>query len=319
MQDTTLRTATRKRSGILVIRILLAFLGLVGLGAYWVTFHVLPYAIISPRRQETREIPEFARALRIDPFVVAVDPGIELRGSFVPALAGKSLGTVLILHGIGDGKKSQMGLARRLAEEQLNAVVYDARAHGESGGKYCSFGHFEKADVSRVLDAITRLHPAAGPFAGFATSYGGAVLLQALPQEPRLCCAVVESTFSNLRETVNEHLGQLLYFHPRWYSDMVLDAAGRIAHFDPDTIDPAESARRIQQPIRLLHGTADEDIPVRHGEVIFRNLASPAKQWVAVPGANHLNIWEQQGGKFSTESIEFLKAHLRSSAAGGSD
>ena len=42
-------------------------------------------------------------------------------------------------------------LAKVLHEHHFNVMIYDSRAHGESGGKYCTYGYYEKHDVQVAI------------------------------------------------------------------------------------------------------------------------------------------------------------------------
>ena len=81
-----------------------------------------------------------------------------------------------------------------------NAVAYDSRAHGASGGKYMSYGVREKDDVTAVLNRVEAQFKNAGPFGILGISYGGAVTTQALGQEPRLRCGVIIISFCRLED-----------------------------------------------------------------------------------------------------------------------
>ena len=47
-----------------------------------------------------------------------------------------------------------MKYARMFEHLGFNAVVYDHRRHGESEGKTTSYGHYEKLDLQKVVQAI---------------------------------------------------------------------------------------------------------------------------------------------------------------------
>ena len=53
-------------------------------------------------------------------------------------------GTIILLHGIRSSKNTFLDLSTFLAENGFNSVALDSRAHGESGGQFCSFGVNDK-------------------------------------------------------------------------------------------------------------------------------------------------------------------------------
>jgi alpha-beta hydrolase superfamily lysophospholipase len=199
------------------------------------------------------------------------------------------------------------GFAQYLTENGFNVVVYDARAHGESGGIYCTYGFIEQKDVSRAIDEIVKRYQNKGKFAVFGSSYGGAVALQAMANESRIACGVVESTFATLHDAVQDYATQMFVFFPEFLTSRVLKNAGEIARFNPELVQPEFVAREIHQPVRLVHGTDDKKISIKYGERIYRNLGSSHKEWVAVPGGDHLNLWKVDQGRYQKGSLEFLK------------
>ena len=51
---------------------------------------------------------------------------------------------VIICHGVTENKVNSIKYANVFIKLGFNAVVYDHRRHGESGGKTSSYGHYEK-------------------------------------------------------------------------------------------------------------------------------------------------------------------------------
>ena len=108
---------------------------------------------------------------------VEADSNLILRGYFIHALT-EPKATIILLHGISSNKENWLGYARLLADNGFNSVVYDQRAHGKSGGTFCTFGFYEKFDVSKIVD---NLHGRQGfvPVGIQGASLGGAVALVA--------------------------------------------------------------------------------------------------------------------------------------------
>ena len=242
----------------------------------------MPYIPISPFRKRVKTHPsEFG--LSFKPLRVRGARAVILRGYFIHALTVKARATIIVLHGIGSAKETYFGFARWLAEQGFNVVVYDQRAHGRSGGKYCTFGFYEKRDVSKVIDKVLKRYSQL-PIGIHGTSLGGAVAIQALAIEKRLAFGIIESTFNTLENVMEEYGRDLLKFRSRWLVRRILSRAAAIAKFEPFNIKPVESCRDIEQPMLMIHGDADEKIPIAFNLDNFNALKTSDKEFFIVKG-----------------------------------
>lgn len=62
--------------------------------------------------------------------------------------------TIILLHGIRGYKEHFSELAIRLNGKGYNTLALDLRAHGDSDGKYCTYGFYEKYDVQKAVDFL---------------------------------------------------------------------------------------------------------------------------------------------------------------------
>ncbi len=275
---------------------------------YWAIENVLPYSIIRPWKHSARQTPA-ELGLNAEQLTLDGHCGIKLNGWFVRA-AGDSIfpNTVIFCHGISGHGGHFIETARFLSERGWNSLLLDGRAHGESEGDFCTFGYFEEKDLASVVDIFEKSRPIESQKLGvWGASLGGAIALQALENDPRLDFGIVESTFPDLQTVVSDYQAQR-FFNIRlpWASRSALKKAGEIAHFQPDSVCPAEAARQIFQPILLAHGDADKRISVDYGRRIFQNLASKNKELVIVAGAGHLNLHDIGGADFEKKFMQFL-------------
>lgn len=291
------------------VRWLLLGLAFLLLLAGAIAYEALPYAIIVSGRLE-RTVKYHGRTpadlgLIGERFDVEVEPGLWLRGWLIRT-AGTTRGTVVLLHGHGSCKESTFPLAKLLSENGYQSLTYDSRGHGESGGRYCTFGYYEHGDCSRYLDEAERRFGPLGPLAIYGQSLGGAVALQTLAEDRRFRCGVVESTFATLREVVNSDARNLFGLSSPTIIGSALARAGEIAHFPALTLSPEESAEKIRCPVLIIHGTADERIPVGNGERIFHHLQTPGCAWYPVEGAGHGGVWRDGGATYEHRVLDFL-------------
>lgn len=192
---------------------------------------------------------------------------------------GAKRGTVVFLHGSGDNRGSSSSIADHFVPLGFEVVAYDGRAHGESEGSACTYGYYEKRDLSRVLDQI---EPAA-PVILLGTSLGAAVALQAAADDKRVSAVIAVATFSDLRTVASERAP---FFASQGNIDEAFHIAETTANFRVDEASPVAAAQRITVPTLLIHGHNDDETPPAHSQRVFAALREP-KRLIIVPNAGH--------------------------------
>src|SRR6185503_518862 len=94
--------------------------------------------------------------------------GIELKGWWVPAESPR--GTVVLVHGLNRSRIEMVKKVPFLHQAGRNALLFDLRHHGQSGGDVSSFGYFEKEDVHAAATFARARTP--GPVVLWGVSLG---------------------------------------------------------------------------------------------------------------------------------------------------
>jgi pimeloyl-ACP methyl ester carboxylesterase len=203
--------------------------------------------------------------------------GVSIKG-WRFAAAAEPRGTLVFLHGVADNRGSGIGIAERFTALGFEVIAYDSRAHGDSTGDACTYGYYEKRDLSRVLDAAR-----ARPIVVLGHSLGAAVALQTAADDDRISSVVAIETFSDLRTVARERAPFVLT------SGMIARAfaeAETRGAFKVDDVSPVAAAARIRVPVLLVHGAADRHTKADHSRRVFDALAGP-KRLIIVPNAGH--------------------------------
>ena len=226
-------------------------------------------------------------------------------------------GTVLLLHGVRMDKRSLAPMAAALAADGYRVVLVDLRGHGESSGRYLTYGGVEVRDISSVLDALRERGLTLGCTGVYGFSYGGAVALELSARDPRITAVVAVASFSSLREVMNDYrhkyLPAALNVIPSAWFQGAVDEAGRIAAFDPDRIAPLRAVGQSAAALLLIHGTADTQVPLRHSEALFGAAAGNARL-VTVAGAEHAAMPGDSTGVVRRETLAWFDQWLAGSA-----
>jgi hypothetical protein len=187
-----------------------------------------------------------------DVFITAVD-GSRLHGWWLPA-KGTSLGSVLHLHGNAANVSNHLPLVAWLPAAGFDVLMLDYRGFGRSQGRPTLDGVVD--DAAAAL-AYLRTRPGVDGrrLVVLGQSLGGATALRLLARDSDgVRLAVIEAAFASYRGIAR---------------------------------DAAAALKGMRVPLLIVHGTADEVIPFRHGEQLAA--AAPAgTQFVRVDGARHM-------------------------------
>lgn len=220
-------------------------------------------------------------------------PAATLVSWVAPSRTEPPKATILLLHGVRMDKRSLVPVGLALSDAGYRVALIDLRGHGESSGRYLTYGSVEARDISRVLDALESRKPFAGCFGVYGFSYGAAVAIGFAARDPRVTAVVAVSAFSSLREVMGDYEakylpGPLRLVPDAWFQGAI-DEGAKLAEFDPDHAAPVRVVERSGAPLLLVHGSADTQVPLRHSERLAKAAGSRA-ELVAIPGATHAEM-----------------------------
>lgn len=216
--------------------------------------------------------------------------GVPLKGWWVPAQGAK--GSVVLVHGLNRSRIEMVKKTPFLNRLGWNALLFDLRHHGESGGDATSLGIKEKQDVEAAV-ALARSQ-SAGPVVLWGVSLGGASATLAMADDPTVAGLVCDSSYRSLRDTVRHHLRLFRGF--RWWTRLVpswpvaeeaVYWMGRRGGFDPDQVDVVAAARKVHgRPALFVCNSEDRRMPK---EIAFelKDAAGPHAAVLVVPGTSH--------------------------------
>jgi fermentation-respiration switch protein FrsA (DUF1100 family) len=211
-----------------------------------------------------------------DVFFDAED-GSQLHGWWLPA-KGAALGSVLHLHGNAANVSNHLPLVAWLPPAGFNVLMLDYRGFGRSQGRPSLDGVV--ADAAAALGYL-RSRPGidAGRLIVLGQSLGGATALRLLARDSAgVRLAVIEAAFASYRGIARDAAIGSVVLAP------LLPLA--LPTLPPARDDPVTALASVPVPLLLVHGTADEVIPVAHGERL--HAVAPRAEFIRVDGARHM-------------------------------
>jgi pimeloyl-ACP methyl ester carboxylesterase len=231
-----------------------------------------------------------AAALRVE----VGPPSAELAAWVLdPPVGAPPRATVVVLHGVGDRKRSMLGWGRALAAGGLRAILVDHRGHGASTGTRLGYGALEAADCARLLDALEARRLRRGPVGVMGISYGGATAILWAARDPRVGAVVAVAPFAALDEIVPRYLARMApavaALVPRPLVATAIARGARLAGFDPREARPIDAVARRAVPLLLVHGRRDVHIPPSDSERLAA-AAGPSRAQLLLVDADHDTI-----------------------------
>lgn len=301
---------------MLLCLLVAAFLLLFILSVLFVILKLGPLIILQPHRitaedyrRCTNIISPADLQLPFRDLSVQTRDGATLVGWFIPAESAAE-GTVIYLHGVGDNRISGLHVARTFHDRGYNVCLYDSRRHGESDGKFCTYGYHEKYDVAAVIDSLEYSYGSdLGRIGLFGVSMGAAVALQATAIDGRIVAVVAEGCFTDLRTISLDGQKRIIRLRWEFLGNLVMKRAERIAGFVCDEVSPLKAVEGIRVPVFFVHGTEDPIIYPMYSEILYSKANEP-KELYYIRNAYHNNTWIVGGKEYGEKLISFFDRWL---------
>ncbi|MFY9556550.1 MAG: alpha/beta fold hydrolase [Blastocatellia bacterium] len=198
--------------------------------------------------------------------------------------------TVVVLHGVKKNRTDVLRAALVLRRAGFNVLIFDGRGHGNSEGRFVTYGFYERRDVEAAIEWLVKEKGIDRDFVGLAgESMGAAIALQVAAHNPWIRAVWADSPFASLRRVTEEFVRRVTglpgaVLNPLlWTTIQVANYRGK---FDVLSVDPLKLAAGITCPVYLVHGTADQLIATAHSENIYEALGGEKEIWF-VEGARH--------------------------------
>jgi fermentation-respiration switch protein FrsA (DUF1100 family) len=220
-------------------------------------------------------------------------------------------GTMIVCHGYRSNKEMFSGLVDIFPD--YNFLLFDFRAHGQSGGDVTSIGVLEYRDViaaskfvhQRVRNAYSGQNH---PVIILGVSMGGAAAIKATAHDSKLCDAlIVDSAYADLREVVDSgfsrHSG-LPRFPFLSIAELLLKGITGISMDQMRTVD---FVKNLTKPVLFIHACNDE-YTLSHDSIRLYNetKSKHAKLWIG-PQAAHAELHLEYPELYQRKVTGFLR------------
>jgi putative redox protein len=204
-------------------------------------------------------------------------------------------------------------ICSELAEKDVLALRFDFSGNGQSEGEFTESTYSKQIDeMQMAADVISDKGAQWIGLAGHSMGAVIAVLTAARTKDVKAVCALA-GRLSGLNATHFFSKGQLKELEDT--GKVSFSSRGRSLQLstkffaDVNQYDLPETVKSLQTPLMVVHGEADEIIPVQDA-YLAKKLNPEHTELVVIPGADHMFSAEMHRIQASKLVVKWFKEHL---------
>ncbi len=206
---------------------------------------------------------------------ITASDGCPLKALWLPAKGAKA--ALVLLHGYGGLPQNLSVIARWAAKQGWSLLIPYARAHGKSGGEYCTLGLLESEDcrlwaakAAELCGSGTKIFLHGSGMGGFTALYA---ISKALPVS--VCGIVADGAFACPREMLRRVMKEEMRMRVFPLLQIVCLFARVLWKKGLGSVDLRESLKENKDiPVLFIHGKKDMRVPYAWTEEMSKACAS---------------------------------------------
>ncbi|MCH5194425.1 MAG: alpha/beta hydrolase [Oscillospiraceae bacterium] len=215
--------------------------------------------------------------------------GLTLCGDYVPAPKDPVGKLLIAFHGYTSSRMGCSTIAVSFLKRGYDVLIVDARAHGESEGKYSGFGILDRFDCLAWIDYVNRRFDGKKDIILHGVSMGGATVLMAsgLSKMPENVKAVIADCAFTSPYDVFAHVLERDYKLPPFPIMNITDEiCKRTAGYGFKEYSTLAAMSKTTIPTLFIHGKNDRFVPMWMSEKNYQVCTAP-KDLLLVDNAKH--------------------------------
>lgn len=236
--------------------------------------------------------------------------GLKLHAAYFPPIKETDKKRIVIcFHGYtSKGLADFTGLTDYYFRKGFAMLHPDARAHGESEGKYIGFGCLDRKDALGWINWVIEKSGEDVEIYLHGISMGGATVLMASGMElpPQVKGIVSDCGFTSPKE-VFTHVLHTMYHLPSFPIMQGAEIVNRkLAGYGMDECNAKREVTKAKVPILFIHGSKDTFVPTRMCQELYDCCASK-KKILTVEDAAHGESYYKNMNVYESALDEFIE------------
>jgi len=238
------------------------------------------------------------------------DPQNRMVAEYIPAETPSDK-TVIISHGYKGNGETMANFAQMYHRLGFNVLLPDDRGHGESAGRYISFGWLDRLDYLQWIQQVIDRSNADVKILMFGVSMGGATMEmlagESLP--PQVKAIIADCGYSSIEAELTYLLKRQFHLPKYPIEPLVSTISKRRLGYYLGDVTATEQLKKNKRPILFIHGEKDVYVPVGMAYENYAATHAPKQLWI-VKNASHAESFWINPTRYQQHVEEFLQTYF---------
>lgn len=240
-------------------------------------------------------------------FTVNTFDELELKGKYFN-VSDSAQCAIIMAHGWGVTWANMLKYVPAISDCGCDIVMYDHRAHGESGGNFGTGGINEAKDLLTVTEWVQKEHDLSDDQIGwFGSSWGAAAALTAGAEEKNVAFIIADAPFQNWYSAVFERAERDYGKGINLIAPGVMQVVNWRANVDYEEASVLNLADQIEEPVLLIHSESDQATSFTQSVNISKKLNDRSKLHLTEWGNLHVMDVVNNQQEFKELVYDFLR------------
>lgn len=234
--------------------------------------------------------------------------GHDIPADYITLNGNKKADTIIMIHGLGDDRKTYFPIADMLLKNGYNILSYDQRNSGENIAEYTTYGYLEQDDLKDYVTYLDNQLDKDQKLGILGFSLGAqtaSIYLGSEHANEHVDFAVIDSPLSNMSDVISTEMQDVgipvdfLMFT----GDIITRLKLGFSYKDTNVLNYID---KTEVPILIINSKADKVTPYFMGEDIYNAISHSNKDLFSVDDSKHVEIFNDYPNEYEKKLIDFM-------------
>lgn len=278
-----------------------------------IAFNKAFYAKRKTREQEVERLKrwniwdeDYFNELSIEDVSIISEDNLRLKGHLIENHKENNK-YVILVHGYSAHYSLHMPFVKIFEDEGFNILLVEARAHGDSEGKFATYGYKESRDLNLWIKYLEKRR-GEDLFIGLhGQSMGAAASLICGAKNKKVKFVVEDCGYSSAKEELKNEFAAIKYASFKLVYPLLDLKVKHRCNFQFEDAEPIREIQKSNVPVFFIHGDKDKKVSYKMCLDMYEKRRNKKDRMLIVKDADHLQAYMKSPSAYKNMLHDFLQ------------